>query len=82
MKPTSKSSSTFFSAKTNPTVLIGEDTDFLILLCYHADPDGEDLFFMGARKKASISAKVWNIKRAKFSLGKDVCATFCSYMPY
>ena len=61
------------SAKTKTTVLIGEDTDLLILLCYHADPDGEDLFFMGEPKKASISAKMWNIKRAKFSLGKDVC---------
>lgn len=61
------------SAKTKTTVLIGEDTDLLILLCYHADPDGEDLFFMGKPKKASISAKMRNIKRAKFSLGKDVC---------
>ena len=70
------------SAKTKTTVLIGEDTDLLILLCYHADPDGEDLFFMGEPKKASISAKMWNIEKAKFSLGKDVCTTFCSFMQY
>ena len=30
------------SARTNTTVLVGADTDLLVLLCYHASEDGYD----------------------------------------
>lgn len=30
------------SARTNTTVLVGVDTDLLVLLCYHASEDGYD----------------------------------------
>ena len=33
------------SAVTHPTVLIGDDTDLLVLLCYHRKADGSDLYF-------------------------------------
>ena len=33
------------SARTSTTVLFGDDTDLLVLLCYHASEDGYDLYF-------------------------------------
>ena len=33
------------SARTKTTVLAGDDTDLLVLLCYHAAEDGCDLYF-------------------------------------
>ena len=33
------------SARTSTTVLVGDDTDLLVLLCYHASEDGYDLYF-------------------------------------
>ena len=35
----------FNSAVTNPTVLAGDDTDLLVLHCYHTKADGNDLNF-------------------------------------
>ena len=32
------------SAATKNTVLVADDTDLVIMLCYYADPDGFDLF--------------------------------------
>ncbi len=31
-------------AATKSTVLVADDTDLVILLCYYPDPDGFDLF--------------------------------------
>ena len=33
------------SSRTMDTVLVGDDTDLLFLLCYHAELDVSDLFF-------------------------------------
>ena len=33
------------SARTKTTVLAGDDTDLLVLLCYHASEDGCDVYF-------------------------------------
>ena len=33
------------SATTSKTVLVGEDTDLIVLLCYHASLDSHDIFF-------------------------------------
>ena len=33
------------SAVTHPTVLVGDDTDPLVLLCYHTKAEGKDLYF-------------------------------------
>ena len=33
------------SARTKTTVLAGDDTDLLVLLCYHASKEGCDLYF-------------------------------------
>ena len=39
------------SASTVTTVLVGEDTDLLILLCYHANTNGHNIYFQPEQKK-------------------------------
>ncbi|KAL8599197.1 hypothetical protein ACOMHN_007913 [Nucella lapillus] len=51
-------------------VLIGEDTDLLILLLHHCTPDHHPVFFTSTR---SSSAKVWDIQAVQSVLGEDVC---------
>ena len=40
------------SAATEPTVIIGEDTDLLIFLLHHAKNDGQSIFFTSEQKNA------------------------------
>ena len=62
------------SAKSITTVLVGDDTDLLVLLCYHADTRARDLFFIPQPKQSSTSRKIWNIKKIKAALGPETCA--------
>ena len=55
------------------TVLIGDDTDLLILLCYHAELDVFDLFFQPEPKANSTKRRSWNIKSVKEKLGQEIC---------
>ena len=43
------------SAKSITTVLVGDDTDLLILLCHHADTSAQDLFFIRQPKQRSMT---------------------------
>ncbi len=61
-----------WSATTN-TVLVGDDTDLLILLCYHASLTLHDLFFCPELKKNLKKIRVWNIKSIKQQLGSELC---------
>lgn len=61
------------SAKSLNTVLVGDDTDLLILLCHHASSDGKDLFFQPEAKARSSKNRTWNIKAVKQQLGYDLC---------
>ena len=59
-------------AKDYPTVIIGEDTDLLVLALHHFK-DEEALFFTSEPKQSQRqSAEVWNIGHAKQILG-DIC---------
>ncbi|GFR89262.1 hypothetical protein ElyMa_000790000 [Elysia marginata] len=49
------------------TVLVGEDTDLLVLLLYHASNKHHKLFFAASRDKT------WDIHKTKAILGKDLC---------
>ena len=42
------------SPTTSKTVLVGEDTDFIVQLCYHSSPDCHDLFFRLEPKKIAF----------------------------
>ena len=62
------------SARSIITVLVGDDTDLLVLLCRHAEMNAIDLFFKAEPKQRSKTRKIWNIKKTKTSLGPNVCA--------
>ena len=59
---------TIESAENIDTVLIGEDTDLLVLLLYHAKCQHKKIFFMPESKKSS-KVRIWNIKESKEKLG-------------
>ncbi len=61
------------SATTNNTVLVGDDTDFIVLLCYHANLESHDLFFRPELKMNTKKHRIWNIKATKEKLGPDIC---------
>ena len=61
------------SATTNNTVLVGDDTDLIVLLCYHASLESHNLFFCPEPKKNTKKVRVWNIKVTKEKLGQDIC---------
>ncbi len=60
-------------AATTNTVLVGDDTDLLILLCYHANLTLHDMFFCPEIKKNVKKIRVWNITSTKEQLGSELC---------
>jgi len=61
------------SATVTNTVLVGDDTDLLVLLCYHASLESHDLFFCPEPKKNTKKPRIWNIKATKKMIGTDIC---------
>ena len=51
---------------------MGDDTDLLVLLIFHGQPQGKDMFFVPEPQKNS-KACVWNIKETKEKLGPILC---------
>lgn len=52
-----------YSEVMGKIVFVGDNTDILVLLCFHTKQDGFDLFF---RPKANAKqVKVWNMKRVQ-----------------
>ena len=47
-------------------IVVGEDTDLLVLLCYFAEPNTKRLFFMSDRTQNN---KLWDIKQVQQTLG-------------
>ena len=54
-------------------VQVGDDTDLLILLCYHAELDVFGLFFQPEQRTNSTKRRSWNIKSVKEKLGQEIC---------
>ena len=46
------------SAKSITAVLVGDDTDLLVLLCHHADTSARDLFLIPQPKQKSTTRKI------------------------
>ena len=61
------------SARTKTMVLVGDDTDLLVLLCYHASEDGRDFYFRPEPKANTRGARFWHMKKVKDQLGREVC---------
>ena len=55
------------------TVLIGDDTDLLVLLIYHASLESCSLFFKPEPKQNTKNFRIWNIQAIKEHLGPEVC---------
>ncbi len=68
------------SAKTVDTVVVGKDTNLLILLLYHADMDGNELYFRPELKQNAKSIRVRNIKTSKESLNRVFIPNCCLSM--
>ena len=67
---------TIASAQTKDTILVGDDTDLLVLLLHHADIDSNDIVLSPENTKASNASKtknVWCIKQCKALLGSKLC---------
>ena len=60
-------------ARGQMTVLIGEDTDLLVLLLYHAQMDAKELFFRPEPRQRDMTVrKLWDMKKSKTVLGRNV----------
>ena len=60
------------SASSMDTVLIGDDTDLLVLLLHHLPKYGKHIFSTLDRKK-NTKGRVWNIKEVQAKLGTFMC---------
>lgn len=60
-------------AAESPTTVIGEDTDLLVLLIYHADPESHALYMQSDKKKGK-KFRVWDIHWFQRSLGTEICS--------
>ena len=54
-------------------VLVADDIDLVILLCYYADPDGFDLFMQCSTRGTTKKNRIWDIKVTQSELGADIC---------
>ena len=63
----------FITTATKNTVLVADDTDLVILLCYYADPDGVDLFVQCSTRETTKKNRVWDIKVTQSEVGADIC---------
>jgi len=50
-------------ARVTGTVLVGDDTDPLVLLCYYACMESHSIYFKPALMKGTKKLRVWNILR-------------------
>ena len=56
------------SAKACNTVVVGDDTDLLVLLCFHSDMAAHELYFIAEPKKTSAKHRAWDINSTKSTL--------------
>ena len=61
------------SAKTAETVLVGDDTDLLVMVIYHTGKNSKNVFFQPEPKLNSTKCSVWDMKKTKELLGEDIC---------
>ena len=61
------------SAATKNTVLVADDTDLVILLCYYADPGGFALIMQCSTRGTTKENRIWDIKVTQSELVADIC---------
>ena len=60
------------AAETRNTVLVGDDTDLLVLLLHHLLPLENKIYFAPEPKK-NATGRVWDIKQIQSDLGSFTC---------
>ena len=60
-------------AEQESTVLVGDDTDLLILLLHYTNQESHDIFFKPEQRKGTTRRRLWHINAAKNALGPNVC---------
>ena len=61
-------------SETTDTILVGEDTDLLVLLLHYASQNTRKIFLCPEpRQNAMRRSKVWDIQLCQQALGSDVC---------
>ena len=53
-------------------IVVGDDTDLLVLLCYHCEFSSQDVFFQPEPKTNTAKHRVWDLRKAKTVLGVKV----------
>ena len=49
-------------AESHPTIVVGEDTDLLILLCHHASPASHEIIFRSDTRSKAKKNRTWNMQ--------------------
>ncbi|CAC5372508.1 unnamed protein product [Mytilus coruscus] len=60
-------------ALSSEVVVIGEDTDLLVLLIHHVNQQCKRVIFKSDKMAINKKMKIWNIQQTKEFLGEDVC---------
>jgi len=58
--------------RQNPTTVIGEDTDLLVLLLHHHTADLKQIQFR-SDSKSTKTIKIWDIEATQIALGTELC---------
>lgn len=61
----------------SPTVLLGEDTDVLVLLLYYCQSESETLIFRPNHSEKKKRLKIWDIKKTKDIFDHQRLASCC-----
>jgi len=60
-------------SEQHTTTVIGEDTDLLVLLCYHSKDTSNKIYFKSEPKQNTTKIKIWDITETRRKLGLSVC---------
>ena len=60
-------------AGSAPTIVIGEDTDVLVLLCYYANNTAHNIYYTSGVKSGTKKKKIWDINRTRQAIGLSIC---------
>ena len=62
------------TAKNIDTVLVADDTDLLVLLCYYVDQEAHDVYLTSDKRRMSNKPPIiWNIKATRTALSPSLC---------
>ena len=61
------------NAETTTTFVVGEDTDLLVLLCYHAKDTLKIFLRSDTKQTKSKTHRIWDIQKTQSVLTKPVC---------